>query len=303
MKITLIEVGLRDGLQSEAVIIPTATKIQWVQQLIAAGLRQIQVCSFVHPQRVPQMADAEAVCTAVLAAVAPDFIQREGLLFSGLVLNLKGVERAASVQLPCVDMGVSASNTHSLKNMGKDTEAALIEMTHMVNLAREHHMRVRAAVQCAFGCVYEGAIALARVVQLVEQYLALGVAEIALADSTGMAHPAQIRQMLHAVQPLVGAIPLTLHLHDTRGMGLANVYAALEDGVTHFDTAFGGLGGCPFIRGATGNIATEDTAYMLEQMGMATGIAIPEVARVSQQAETLLGHSLASKLYPLVKSS
>jgi hydroxymethylglutaryl-CoA lyase len=213
------------------------------------------------------------------------------------------VERAAAAKIPCVDLGVSASNTHSLKNMGKNTADALTEMAQIVTLAREQAMRVRAAVQCAFGCVYEGAIPPERVMALVERYLAMGVDEIALADSTGMANPAQMKALLRAVLPLIGNLPFTLHLHDTRGMGLANVYAALESGVRQFDTAFGGLGGCPFIQGATGNIATEDTAYMLHAMGLATNINIAQIARVSREAAALFGHGLPSKIVSLVPIS
>lgn len=286
----IIEVGLRDGLQSEPTIIPTATKLTLIRQLIAAGVRHIQVASFVNPRRVPQMADAEALCAELPSA--------PGVIFSGLALNVRGVERAGSAGLRQVDIGISASDTHSRKNAGLSLAAALEQVAAMVSAARACGLTVRAGVQCAFGCVYEGMIPLDRVVRIVEHLLTLGINELALADSTGMANPRQMADMLDAVLPRA-QVPVTLHLHDTRGMGLANVLVALQYGVTRFDTAFGGLGGCPFIAGATGNIATEDTVNMLEQVGVATGIDWRKVAECSRLISACLARELPGKLYRL----
>lgn len=291
--VMLIEVGLRDGLQSESVIVPTETKLAWLERLLEAGLRQVQVCSFVSPSRVPQMADAEAFCARLP--------QRDGVRFSGLALNLKGVERAHVAGLHEVDLGVSASDTHSQKNMGKTTQQALVEFDEMARTAHRLGMGVRGAVQVAFGCVYEGDIPLVRVCDMVRHLRDAGAGIIALADSSGMANPAQMGRVLEAVLPLIGDVPLCLHLHDTRGVALANVTVALMYGVRLFDTSFGGLGGCPFIKGATGNVSTEDTAHMLAAMGIATGVDVAGVLSVSSEAQAWLGHGLSSKIYQLDK--
>jgi hydroxymethylglutaryl-CoA lyase len=290
--VELIEVGLRDGLQNERVILPTETKIDYANRLIAAGFKRIQVTSFVNPAKVPQMADADALC-AQLPKV-------EGVEFSGLVLNFRGVARLHGAGLHAVDMGVSASDTHSTKNTGKPTSEKVAEMHEMIAAALDVKLRVRAAVQCAFGCVYEGAIAQGKVLNIAKQFVEQGAHEIALADSTGMANPRQIREMVRAARSVIGDTPLVLHLHDTRGMGLANVLAALEEGVSRFDVAFGGLGGCPFIREAAGNIPTEDTANMLHAMGYTTGIHIAQVAAISHDAQAKLGTTLPSKMAGII---
>ncbi len=290
-RVTLIEVGPRDGWQAEPIPISTPDKIALIDLLSASGLPAIQVTSFVNPARVPQMADAEAVCAGILRKPAVEY--------SGLALNLRGVERAAEARLDKVDISSSASDTHSRRNTGMGSADAAREVRAMAARARGLGLRVRAGVQCAFGCAYEGAIDPQRVVGLIREIVASGVDEALLADSTGMANPAQISRMLDAVLPLLGDIPLVLHLHDTRGLGLANVLAALEHGVTRFDTAFGGLGGCPFIPDATGNIATEDTAHMLAVMGIETGVRLGDVAAVSVRMASRLGRALPGKLYRL----
>lgn len=290
-RVTLIEVGPRDGWQAEPIPISSSDKIGLIDALSATGLSAIQVTSFMHPARVPQMADAEAVCAGIA--------RRPGVEYSGLALNVRGVERAAGARLDKVDISASASDTHSRRNTGMGADDAARELRAMAARARALGLRVRAGVQCAFGCAYEGAIDPERVLNLIRNLVASGADEALLADSTGMANPAQISRMLEAVLPLLGDMPLVLHLHDTRGMGLANVLAALEHGVSRFDTAFGGLGGCPFISGATGNIATEDTLNMLWEMGIETGVRLADVAAVSARMETMLGRTLPGKLYRL----
>lgn len=288
--VEIVEVGLRDGLQSEAQIIPLDVKLQYIDWLIEAGVKRIQVTSFVNPARVPQMADAEALCAR---------LPEKAVEFSGLVLNSKGLERLKAAGLRAVDLGISASDTHSRKNTGQSTAEKLVEALDMIAQGRGWELKVRAGIQCAFGCVYEGEIPQKKVVDIARAYLDVGIDELALADSTGMANPEQIKRMLDVILPLAGDVPVVLHLHDTRGLGLANVYAALEMGVRQFDTAFGGLGGCPFIVGAAGNIATEDTLYLLESMGIETGIDRAKVAQVSMDVETRLGRDLAGKIYKL----
>jgi hydroxymethylglutaryl-CoA lyase len=288
-KMHIIEVGLRDGLQAEATIIPTAQKLRYIEQLIDAGIRRIQVGSFVHPTKVPQMADTDALCQQLEPL--------HGIDFSGLVLNAKGLERLSDAGLRAVDMGISVSDTHSIKNTGQPVAVKLAEMLTMIDRARELGLVVRAGVQCVFGCVYEGAIDPQKVVDIVRQYMAQGIDELSLADSTGMANPKQIADMLTLIKPIVGDTPIVLHLHDTRGLGLANALTAVQHGVIGLDTAFGGLGGCPFIQGATGNIATEDTVNMLEAMGVTTGVDLKKVAQVSQHIAETLGKPLNGKLY------
>jgi hydroxymethylglutaryl-CoA lyase len=289
--VQIVEVGLRDGLQSESIILTTEQKLTLLDGLIAAGLKRIQVASFVNPQRVPQMADADALCQRLPMI--------DGVIYSGLVLNQKGLQRAADAGLRHVDMGISASDTHSQKNTGKTTAEALAELEEMLDTTRSLNLTARGAIQCAFGCVYEGKIDEKRVLDLARRFIDLGVDELALADSTGMANPVQICRIMGEIVPMAGDVPVILHLHDTRGLGLANLLAALDCGITQFDTAFGGLGGCPFIPGAAGNIATEDTIYMLDEMDIETGITRHAVGQVSRQAEAWLGHEFAGKMYKL----
>ncbi len=290
--VSITEVGPRDGLQREAVLIPTERKAALIADLVEAGLKRIQVTSFVHPQAVPQMADAEEVCRRL--PNTPD------VTFSGLALNLKGVERAQAAGLSQIDISLSASAAHSLRNANRTIEQALIEFREMHSLARAAGMGVRGGIQCAFGYQHAGDVAPSTIINLTGQILALGVDELAVADSAGLANPLTISALLDPLMRLAGEVPVTLHLHDTRGMGLANVLASLRSGVSQFDSAFGGLGGCPFIDGAAGNIATEDTVHMLEAMGISTGIDLGRVARISKEFEQLLGKPLPGKVYALV---
>jgi len=295
-RVEIIEVGPRDGLQREKTLIPVDAKVALIEDLVAAGIKQIQVTSFVHPRLVPQMADAEEVCARLP--------RREGVNFSGLALNLKGVQRAQQAGLRSVDISVSASDAHSRRNANQSVAEALTEFKRMNELARAGSMFVRGGIQCAFGYLRPGDVQPDAVLEIARHHLSLGVDELALADSSGLANPRQIKEMLNAILALAGDTTVMLHLHDTRGMGLANVLAALSLGIRHFDTAFGGLGGCPFIDGAAGNIATEDTVYMLDQMGVETGVDIAAVGRISRRFERLLGKtSLPGKLYPLVTSA
>lgn len=293
--IEIIEVGPRDGLQREATYIPTQQKIALIDTLSEAGIPRIQVTSFVHPKWVPQMADAEAVCAGIK--------KKSGVIYSGLVLNMKGLERAHQAGLKAVDMSVSASDSHSRKNANRSLSEAMLGFKEMVARARDYGIRIRGGIQCAFG-YFEPDVTQQLVVEIAQQHLALGIDELALADSTGMANPRQIREMMEAIFPLAGDKPVILHLHDTRGMGLANVVAAIDAGCTYFDTAFGGLGGCNFIKEATGNIATEDTVYMVHQMGYETGIDLPKVAAVSKRLQEILGQqAFPGKMYRLLETT
>lgn len=291
-QIILEEQGLRDGLQTISQHISVESKLRFINHLIKAGLKRIQVASFVHPKLVPQMADAEELITQL--PVTTDVI------FSGLVLNVKGVERAANTSLKNLAISLSASDTHSRKNANKSFEEAKIEFKEMVKLALQNGITIRGGIQCAFGCRYEGAIDEEVVYNLVQHHLDCGVQEIALADSTGMGNPKQMKQIMLKVLELCKNIPVALHLHNTENKGYANLCAAMQAGVKQFDTAFGGLGGCPFIKGATGNIATEDTVHILHQMGYETGINIQQVAAVSKEMELFLQKPLPGLMYGLI---
>ena len=291
-KITIIEVGPRDGLQREPTPISTNDKINMIHQLVNAGIQAIQVTSFVHPKYVPQMADAEAVCRGIN--------KKEDVIYSGLVLNLKGLERAHDAGLSHVDMSVSASDSHSKKNANVSLAEAMDNFQIMHAQAEKFGLSVRAGIQCAFG-YYEPDVTEEIVLDIANKHVSLGIDSLSLSDSTGMANPTQIKNMLKNLKLIVGDLPIILHLHDTRGMGLANVLAALESGCSHFDTAFGGMGGCNFIPEALGNIATEDTINMLHAMEYETGIDIDKVAQVSRMLQELIGQPLPGKMYSLVR--
>jgi len=288
-KATLIEVGPRDGFQFEERTIPTDLKVEIIGGLVEAGLKHVQVTSFVHPARVPQMADAEDLLSRLP--------ERERVIFSGLVLNVKGVERAHQAGLRHLEISISASDTHSRKNSGMTLAQAIEKGAEMIKLAKKYNMIVRAGIQCAFGCVYEGKIPHIRVMELAQEFIKSGIDALALSDTTGMAKPLQVKRILGKLLPQTKDIPVILHLHDTRGLGLVNVMAALECGITHFDTALAGMGGCPFVAGAAGNIATEDTAYLLEALSIETGVNISKITRCAKQLETFFGKQFSGKIH------
>jgi len=291
MKVILEEQGLRDGFQNLSKTVATTTKLAYIDRMIDAGLTRIQVASFVHPKYVPQMADADELCKKIN--------KKEGIVYSGLVLNLKGVERGIAAGLDHLACSISASDLHSQKNAKKTLSEAKIAFKEMVKTAQQNDIVVRGGIQCAFGCRYEGKINADHVLNLVKFHLDQGIEELALADSTGMANPKQMKDLMGQVLELAENKPVLLHLHNTENKGLANVYAALEAGVRYFDTAFGGLGGCPFIKSATGNIATEDTAHMLHQMGYETGIDIGKLTQLSEEMADFLEEPLQGQLYKL----
>ena len=291
-KVTLIEVGPRDGFQFEKQMIPTEMKVEIINDLVRAGLKHIQVASFVNPSRVPQMADAEEVVNRLS--------ESQGIIFSGLVLNTRGVQRALQAGLDHVEISISVSDTHSRKNAGVSFDQAFNGVMEMIELARAEGIRVRAGVQCAFGCVYEGRVSQERIDHLVQYYTSQKVDAIALSDTTGMANPMSVKRLLQTLMPACGDIPIILHLHDTRGLGLANLMAALECGVNQFDTAVAGMGGCPFVRGAAGNIATEDTVHLMESMGIFTGIDIAGVSKCSYRLEKYLNKQFPGRMHRLL---
>lgn len=279
--VTIHEVVLRDGIQNEKKIVPTEDKLRLIGDLVASGVRRIEVSSFVNPKLVPQMADAEALWERIE--------RRRGILYSALILSEGGLERAIRCRVPHVGIFVSASETHSLRNSNKSVTDALKEAVRLIDRAQDAGIRVRAGVMNAFGCAYEGPVPVSRVVRLVRAFMKRGPAEICLADSSGLANPLQVENVVSVVRQETGQAELSLHLHNTRGLGPANVFSALIHGVSIFDTSLGGLGGCPFISGARGNIATEDTVYLLQEMGLKTGVDLDGLIRAGLPLEAFLG--------------
>ncbi len=258
----LQEVGPRDGLQNESRALPPEDRVQLIDLLSEAGLKRIQIGSFVNPRRVPQMLGTHLVW----ANIRKFPLTR----YSVLVLNEKGMEQAVACSVPHVEVFVSASQTHSIKNSGATIEQAKTSAARILELALESDIGVSAGVMCAFGCYYEGAVSLETVLETATEFESLNPTEIVLADSPGLADPKSIKRTLAAVSEIVSMDRVSIHLHNTRGLGLANMKAALEMGVRRFDSSVGGLGGCPFIPGAAGNISTEASVMLLESLGFDT---------------------------------
>ena len=280
--------ALRDGLQMEARIFSLDEKRQIFHMLHEAGVHRIQVGSFVHPKIVPQMADTDAFIKAIP--------ETERHLISALILNEKGLERALASGVGHVSMSVSVSDTHSRKNARRPAAEALEAMTGLIRTALSEGLDVRAGLQCVFGCVYEGAIEEDAVLKATEKMVQTGAREINLADTTGMANPMAIRNMVQKVHEAFPDILISLHLHDTRGLALANMFAGYEAGIRIFDTCTGGLGGCPFVKGAAGNIPTEDAVHMFESMGIPTGIAIEKLCDAVAYLENKLARQLPGRM-------
>lgn len=268
------EVGLRDGLQIIAHVVPTETKLEWLEAEVRAGVNAFDITSFVSKSRMPQFADAEMMVNA--AALVPD------LQASVLALNARGAERALEAGAKRLVYVISASASHSKGNAGRDTQDALDEFERVARLVRSTTGRpyLEAGIATAFGCTIEGAIDPARVRQLATRLAELGADEIMLADTVGYAQPRQVQNLFSLVRKEIGSLPMGAHFHDTRGLALANVVAALDAGVSKFDSALGGLGGCPFAPGASGNVATEDLVFLLQSMGYETDIDLPELLKI-----------------------
>jgi len=286
-RVTVVEVGPRDGLQNEASQIPVAQKIAFVDALTAAGLPAIEIAAFVSPARVPQMRDASDVARGITRGPTTRY--------SALVPNRRGLADAHAAGLSEVAVFAAASETFSLRNINQTIEVSLAAYADVIAEAHVLGMRARGYLSTAFGCPFEGHVPQARVVELTGRLLAMGVFEVAVSDTIGVATPGQVGDMVDA---LAGTVPLeaiALHLHDTRGTALANVFAALECGISTFDASAGGLGGCPFAPGAAGNLATEDLLYMLHGLGIETGADLDAVAHASRLIAGAIGHALPSR--------
>jgi hydroxymethylglutaryl-CoA lyase len=294
-RVRIVEVGPRDGLQNEAASIPTADKIAFVNALAEAGHSMIEATAFVSPKWVPQMADASGVCAGIT--------RHRGVRYTALVPNLQGLARAREARVDEVAVFPAASETFSRRNINQTIDEALAQAKQVCDEARALELPVRAYLSTSFGCPFEGAVAPSRVAELTARLIDMGAYEVSISDTIGVAHPAQVADVLSHVMQRVPASKLALHFHDTRGTALVNVYAGLYAGVAVFDASAGGLGGCPYAPGATGNLATEDLLYLLDGLGIATGVRLDAVAAASRAIEPLVGHPLPSRMFRAIQAT
>jgi len=289
----LHEVGLRDGLQMESQVVPLETKIAWVEGLVEAGVDIVQVGSFVHPTKVPQMADTDDL----FRELGERNIGRGKVVYSALVLNEKGMDRgfAAGVDMFC--MGVSASETHSRKNTGMSIAEATERIIAMAGNAETAGKRVQVSVQSAFGCGYEGAVPAERVLEIAGKFFDAGLRTISLADTAGHATPDRVAQLFESLKKMNGNAELACHFHNTYGLALANCYAAMQTGVKYFESSVAGLGGCPFTKIAGGNACTEDLVHMLQRMGLRTDIALERLISLARDVAAFFCRDMPGSVY------
>jgi len=287
--VRIVEVGPRDGLQNEATQVPTAAKIAFVNALADAGHSVIEVSAFVSPRWVPQMADA--------ADVFAGLTRRQGVRYTALVPNIAGLQRALAAGVSEIAIFAAASETFSQRNTNQSIEASLETYEAVCRAATAAGLPIRAYLSAVFGCPFEGEVPVATVTNVAARLVALGAYEVVLSDTIGIAHPGQVAPVVDTVAHHVPLERLALHFHDTRGMALVNVYAGLEAGVTRFDSSAGGLGGCPYAPGATGNLATEDLIYMLDGLRIRSGVSLAGVIAASRSIEPYIAHPLPSRVY------
>ena len=286
--IEIVEVGPRDGLQNEALLVSTADKVALIRRCIAAGARRIEVASFVNPRKVPQMADAESVVEMLG--------RTEGVTRIGLVLNLRGAERALAAGVDQLGAVAVASDTFGVRTQGQDTWQSVAEAKAIIAMAQAAGRSAQVTIAAAFGCPFEGEIDPARVVEMARQLAQAGPCEVALADTIGVAVPAQVTALVTAVREAIAPLPVRVHFHDTRGTGVANAWAAAEAGAATVDASLGGLGGCPFAPGAAGNVATEDVAYLFARSGIDTGLDLAKLIDASHWLAGLMGKAMPASL-------
>ncbi|RUR33882.1 hydroxymethylglutaryl-CoA lyase [Vreelandella andesensis] len=289
------EVAPRDGLQIEARFVPTEEKIRWIDALSTTGLRRIEATSFTSPKAIPNLCDAADVVMGIQ--------RRTGVDISVLVPNLKGTERALACQVDEINLVMSASDSHGLANLRMTPEQSLEQFAAIVDACQDSGVFINASLSTAFGCPFEGDVPETRVLRLVEQLIALGIQGITLCDTTGMANPVQVKHLCDAVLERWPQTPFTLHFHNTRGMGLANALAAWQAGITRFDASLGGLGGCPFAPGASGNVCTEDLVHMFAAMDVDTGVDLDALLEVAATLPTLIGHEVPGQVVKAGKST
>ena len=293
-RVTVVEVGPRDGLQNERVAIATADKIEFVNRLSAANLPVVEVSAFVSPKWVPQMADAAEVFAGITRV--------PGIRYTALVPNLAGLDRALKAGVSEIAVFAAATETFSRKNINQSIDESLSNYRQVCDRARGAGLRVRGYLSTAFGCPYEGEVAPERAAEVASRIIDLGVFEVSVSDTIGIAHPGQVPRVLDAVLTRVPVDQVALHFHDTRGTALANVLAALPFGISTFDASAGGLGGCPYAPGAAGNLATEDLIYMLNGLKTETGVSLSALTDASAFMESKLDHRLPSRYSQAVRS-
>lgn len=294
-RVWLREVGPRDGLQNEPGVIATEAKVELVERLMDAGVRFIEVSSFVHPKWIPQLADADEVFARIR--------RRSGVELSALVPNERGLARALAAKVDAVHVFMSASESHNLKNINKTIDETYAVLRPVIEGAKAEGLVVRGYVSTVFGCPYEGNVPIPRVLSVVERLFELGVDEVALGDTIGVAVPTQVADVVREVERIAPLDRISLHFHDTRGMAIANIYAGFVAGVRRFDGSIGGLGGCPYAPGASGNVATEDVLYLFDGMGVETGIDAARYLDVVAWLESKLEKPLVSHARQVARSS
>ena len=287
-KVSINEVGPRDGLQSEPEILSTATKIEFIRRAVDAGIRRLEVASFVHPKKVPQMADAEALL-AELPLV-------DGVSYVGLIMNERGLDRALETPVHEVGMVVVSTDTYNRRNQGVSTNESIEAWLKIAARAKSNGKVVNVMISSAFGCPFEGEVAVDKVIEIGHRVLEAGPAELGIADSIGVAVPSQVTELVHRLRDEFGSIPLRFHLHNTRNTGLANAQAAVDAGVDSLDASIGGIGGCPFAPAATGNIPTDDLVYMLNRSPVETGVSLQKIIDTSLWLEQELGRGVPAML-------
>jgi hydroxymethylglutaryl-CoA lyase len=286
-QVTIKEVGPRDGLQNEKAAISTEDKIAWINQLSKTGLTYIEITSFVHPKWIPQLSDALEVATRIERA--------PGVTYAALVPNQKGLEKALAAQVDEVAVFMSASETHNRKNINKSIEETFPVLEEVVRAAKQEGKTVRGYVSTVFGCPYEGNVSVEQVIRVSERLFDMGIDELSLGDTIGVATPKQVQELLEIVLKRFPKEKLAMHFHDTRGTALANILISLEMGITTFDSSLGGLGGCPYAPGASGNVATDDLVYMLHGMDIATGIDVERLTEAALFIQEKIGRPLSSR--------
>ncbi|HEX6290557.1 MAG TPA: hydroxymethylglutaryl-CoA lyase [Herpetosiphonaceae bacterium] len=286
-RVSIREVGPRDGLQNEDVLLTTEQKIALINCLSDSGLEYIEVGSFVHPRAVPQMADTAEVFARI--------DRHPGIVYSAIAPNVKGAQRAIDANADAIQVFLSASESHNQSNVNMSIAQSLAQAAEIARLVRGAGKMFDAVLSVVFGCPFEGDVPIARVLDLADRLVEMGAQQITLGDTTGMAHPRLVQQICLAFAERLPNVPIRLHPHSARGAGLANVLAALQVGVDRFDASVGGIGGCPFAPGAPGNVCTEDMVHMLHEMGVETGVKLPNVMACARSLEHLLGHEVPSQ--------
>jgi hydroxymethylglutaryl-CoA lyase len=287
-RVTICEVGTRDGFQIEPDFIPTDVKVEVVDLLSAAGLPRIEVTSFVHPKAVPQLRDAETVMARIT--------RRPGTRYAALVPNDKGAVRAVDAGVDAIHTVLSASESHNLANVNMSIAESVEKLRAVMEVARRANVHVGCGISTSFGCPFEGDVPLTQLESVVRRLVDIGARAIGLADTTGMANPRQVSRVLEHLMPRFAGVEWTLHTHDTRAMAIPNILAAMECGVTNFDASIGGLGGCPFAPGASGNVCTEDLVHCLHTMDIATGIDLDRLLAVSRRVQDVVGRALPGQI-------